>query len=241
MAGFLGKGAVYIDRDLQGKYLPIGNATKLAIAETEADVKERISKQSDTYGQALDRVAIPKPAKITIEMDEIDATNLAIALRGENTAVTDTGTVTDEAATAALGGYIKLAHSGVSDVVVKDSAGSTTYVEGTDYEVRANVGLILIKDGGAITDAEALKISYSYDETGAKITGSKVTEVEGAVILEGINQVNGKKCSVYIHKARMMPTSAVDFLADDFTTITLEGTLLTPETESEPYYIEYEE
>lgn len=241
MAGFLGKGQVYVDRDMQGQYVPIGNATKFAIAETDADVKERISRQKDTYGQALDRVAIPKPAKITIEMDEVDANNLAIALRGIVEQITESGSVTDESHTAALGKYIKLAHSNVSNVVVKDSGGTTTYEEGVDYKIRGSVGLIEILSGGSITDGEALKISYSYDETSSKVTGSKETEIQAALILEGTNQVNGKDCRVYVYKARMMPTSAVDFLADDFTTITLEGTLLKPEDKDEPYYIEYVE
>ena len=241
MAGFLGKGQVYIDRNMTGGYLPIGNATKFAIAETDADVKERTSRQKDTYGQALDRVALPKPAKITIEMDEIDANNLGIALRGSVESVTSTGSITDESHDAILGKYIKLAHSNVSTVVITDSTGNTTYTEGTDYKVRGSVGLIEILSGGSITDGEALLIDYDYNETSSKIKGSQETEVQAALILEGTNQTNGKDCRVFVYKARMMPTSDVDFLSSDFTTITLEGTLLKPEDKDEPYYVEYVE
>ncbi|HDD52941.1 MAG TPA: hypothetical protein ENF32_02585 [Thermosulfidibacter takaii] len=243
MAGFLGKGEVYIDRDLQGKFLPIGNAIKFAIAETEADVKERISRRIDTYGQALDRVALAKPAKITIELNEIDAKNLAVALRGLVEDVTDSGSVTGEDATAALGAYVKLAHDGIDEatVAVTNEDGSTTYTKDTDYEIRGSVGLLKALEGGDITDGQALKVDYQYNETCKKILGSKKTEIEGALILEGINMANNKACRVYVWKARLMPTSEVDFLAEDFTGITLEGTLLTPPNKTEPYEVRYVE
>lgn len=243
MAGFLGKGEVYIDRDLQGQYLPIGNAVKFAIAETEADVKERISRRVDTYGQALDRVALPKPAKITIELNEIDAKNLAVALRGTIEEVTDNGSVTGEDVTAALDAYVKLAHDGIdeSTVVVTDSTGATTYTKDVDYEIRGSVGLLKALSGGAITDGQALKVDYQYNETCKKILGSKKTEIEGALILEGVNMANSKACRVYVWQARLMPTSEVDFLSEDFTSITLEGTLLTPANKTEPYEVRYVE
>ena len=241
MAGFLGKGQVYLDRNKQGKYLPVGNAIKFAIDESDAEIKERISRQTDTYGQALDRVAIPKPAKISIEMDDFNANNLAAALRGNVEEGAGTGNVTDEEVTASIGNYVKLAHSGLSSVVVKDSGETTTYVEGTDYEVNTNVGLLKALESGDITDGETLKVSYDYDEAGMKILGSQNAEIKGALILDGINQVNGKPCRVYVHEARLKTTKEVDFLADDFATLALEGTLLTPEGKNEPYYIEYEE
>jgi len=241
MAGFLGKGEVYIDRNMQGKYLPIGNATKFAIAETEAEVKERISRRMDTYGQALDRVAIPKPAKITIEMDDFDANNLAIALRGEIDDAAGNGSVNDEEITAYKGAFVKVKHSGISNVVVKDSSGTTTYEKDKDYKVKSGAGLIEILSSGNITDGQQLKVSYDYNEVYKKILGSKEVEVKCALILDGINQANSKACRVFVYKARLMPTKEVDFLADDFASLTLEGTLLTPDDKNEPYHVEYEE
>ncbi len=239
MAGFLGKGEVYVDRDNQGKYFKIGNTTKFAISETEAEVKERISKQTDTYGQALDRVALPKPAKITIELDEIDADNLALALRGSASDISYSGSVTSEAVTAHVGYYVELEHTGVSNVVVKDATDSVTYDEGTDYEVAASAGLLKVLSGGAIAEGDVLHVSYDYQNTGSRIAGSQATEMTGGIILEGVNMANNKECVVYVRQARLMPTSPVDFLGDDFTVVTLEGTLITPSGESEPYYVDY--
>jgi len=243
MAGFLGKGEVYIDRDLKGQWRSLGNVTKFAIAETEADIKERISKRIDTYGQALDRVAIPKPAKITIELDEVDAKKLSDALRGIVEVVTDTGTVTDENITSHLDVYVELKHDGIDEdtVVVTNSDGSVTYVKGQDYEIRGSVGLFKALSTGRITDGQTLLLDYQYNGSCKIIRGSKRAEIECALKLDGINLVNGKSCRVYVYKARLMPTKEVDFLSEDFTSITLEGTLLTPSDKNEPYVVKYNE
>ena len=242
MAGFLGKGEVYIDKNLKGDWRLLGNVIRFAIDETDAEVKERISRQKDTYGQALDRVIIPKPTKISIEFDDLNLTNLDLALRGDIVDVpSNTGSVIDEEVTAKLGVFKKLAHSGLSNVVVKNSEGTTTYEEGTDYEVRPGLGLITPLEGGNITDGELLKVSYDYNEPKQKIFGSKQASIKAALLFDGVNQVNGKACRIYIYQAVLQPKNAVDFLADDFVTVTLEGTLITPEGQDKPYYIEYEE
>jgi phage tail sheath protein FI len=49
-----------------------------------------------------------------------------------------------------------------STVVVKNSALSTTYVENTDYTIDYVNGLLYTKAGGAITAAQALKITAAY-------------------------------------------------------------------------------
>lgn len=49
-----------------------------------------------------------------------------------------------------------------SSVVVKNQAGTTTYVENTDYTVDYINGLITAKTGGAITAGEAVTVSYAY-------------------------------------------------------------------------------
>jgi hypothetical protein len=94
---------------------------------------------------------------------------------------------------------------------------------------------------GNIADGEKLKGDYLYDESCKKILGSRKTEIECALILDGINQINNKSCRVYVYKARLMPTKEVDFLSEDFTSITLEGTLLTPSDRNEPYVVKYNE
>lgn len=242
MAGFLGKGNVYVDRGLMGKFIPIGNATKFAISETDVDIKERFSRQLATYGQALDSVAINKPAKISIQIDDAIADNLALALKGLiETVNVNAGAVSNESITAAVNKYVPLAHDRVSNVVVKDATGATTYEEGSDYEVNVRLGWIKVLGGGDIQDGATLKVSYNYAAKQIhKIKGSKEAEILCQIILDGENVVNNKRCKVIVYQAKLRPASEVDFLNDDYVKISLQGTLVTPPNQLEPYVVEYD-
>lgn len=73
-----------------------------------------------------------------------------------------TGTVTDEDATADLNGWVQLAHNRITPgtMVVTNTAGSTTYPEGSAYVVDYANGKLMAL--ATITDEQALKVDYSY-------------------------------------------------------------------------------
>jgi hypothetical protein len=76
-------------------------------------------------------------------------------------------TITDEAVTAPnpLAQWRSLANQRVKQgtVVLTNSAGSTTYVENTDYFVDYGNGRIFVPTGGAITAGQSLLIDYVYE------------------------------------------------------------------------------
>ncbi|MGB6554018.1 MAG: hypothetical protein WBE78_11025, partial [Candidatus Binataceae bacterium] len=57
---------------------------------------------------------------------------------------------------------LNLAHMGVSSVVIKNQAGSTTYTPGTDYLLDPVNGVITALAGGALTAGEAVSVSFNY-------------------------------------------------------------------------------
>jgi Bacteriophage tail sheath protein len=57
---------------------------------------------------------------------------------------------------------LNLAHMGVSNVVVKNQAGTTTYAAGTDYTLDAVDGIVTATQGGAITTGEAVTVSFDF-------------------------------------------------------------------------------
>lgn len=75
-----------------------------------------------------------------------------------------TQTVTDEVLAADHGAWVALAHQRLTpgSVVVTNSAGTTTYVEDTDYLVDYANGRIYALASGAITDAQSLKVDYGW-------------------------------------------------------------------------------
>lgn len=73
--------------------------------------------------------------------------------------------VVDEDVTGDHGVWVQLANKRVrpTTVVLTNSAGSTTYTEGTDYVMDYGNGKILTLAAGTTTDGQALKIDYTYD------------------------------------------------------------------------------
>lgn len=94
-------------------------------------------------------------------MRSVKPTHLAQFLQASHTAKI-AGSVTDEAHVAYLDKFTRLQHTNVSAVVVTGSGGTPTYVENTDYILRADEGLIEFISGGTLTDAAPVLIDYSY-------------------------------------------------------------------------------
>ncbi len=243
---FIGAGDVWLDR-LTDAGVSQG-MVKVGIGQLQIkpniDLKQQTSKGRDSYGQVTASVAVNKPAELDVELTQVDRKALAIAFLGVDADYTlIAGTVastTPEVVTAHVGLASKLAHRNVSSVVVKDHTDVTTYVAGTDYIVTdARVGIITIPIGSIITDGSVLHVSYSYGaESGYKIQGAIQPTVRMAIMLDGKNLVDGSSCFVTVYNAQVTPNSAVDFLADNFATIKLKGTMVTPVDKTEPFIVE---
>lgn len=81
-------------------------------------------------------------------------------------------TVTAEAGTFAAN-VVQLAHGDVLSLVLKDQAGATTYVAGTDYSFDAATGLVTRLVGGAIAVAGQVKATYDYADL-SKVTSAHI-------------------------------------------------------------------
>ena len=235
-------GDIYVDRkDASGQstgFVKIG-AGKLEI-KPNVEQKELVSKGRDTYGQVLASVSIPKPADFAIEFLEADRQVLAMALMGQDADISvAAGTVTDESVTAHLGRWSFLDHANVSSVVVTDSTGATTYVEGTDYEVDERQGGIRPLPGGSISDGDELLVDYAYGaESGYRIAGMRESIIKMAIRMDGKNLVDGRDCRVVIYEAQVAADEAVDFLSGDFLTTALKGRMITPAGMGEPFVVD---
>lgn len=245
MSGFIGSGDLYIDRlsDLGAStgLIEIGNAIKFAITEA-TDLKERKSKGRDTYGQTLDTAQIKKPAAIAISLDDLNKENLAIALLGDLETINEgAGSVTDEAVTAIAGKFADLAKRNITaaSVVVQDVTDTTTYIEGTDYEIHYRLGKLKALAGGAIADAAVLHVDYDHGAvSGSRIQGSARPTIRARLILDGKNFADGRAVQVEVDEATLTPSGEVDFLADDWTSLQLTGSLKTLTGKSSPYTVD---
>lgn len=127
-------------------------------------VNEPIIVLSERDAAAFGDVAISRDFTIPAALDAIfdQGAGTVIVVNVLNPA-THKSAVTAEAVTlSTVTDSAKLAHPYVSNVVVKDSAGTTTYVPDTDYTLDAATGTITRKPGGAIASGAALEVDYQH-------------------------------------------------------------------------------
>jgi len=249
MAGLILAGNVYINRltdaGASTGFLDPVNTTKLAISNPDPDKKERISRMRDTLGQALDSVNFPKPAEISIAIDDQPRQIMAMALLGEDVHYSQgAGTVTDEAVVLIPGRWVPLARRNVNQtgfVLTTAAAPSTPLVEGTDYAVNRVAGLVKALPGGAIATATNCLVDYGHAAVnGHRILGAAKPTIRCRILVDGVNRATGAQCRLEVYDATLSPAGEIDFMSGEFITTELKGTLRTPEGMGQPYvYEEY--
>lgn len=239
--GFIGAGDVLIQPILMGgtlgKLVDVGNSTKFAI-KSNSTIKEQKSRKRDTSGQVLETVALQDSAELSMTLETVNRETLRYCFMGEDATYSQAeATVSDEVVVMALDGWVQLAHENLDTTfVLTDSAGTTTYVEGQDYEVNRRLGMVKALTGGEIADAASCKADYSaLAFTGAAIRGNVQPQIRAFVMLDGVNKVDESIGILKCWEVVLSPSSEFDFLKDDWNTIDLTGKLKTPPGKSEPF------
>lgn len=238
--GFIGAGDVYLQAYLaggtMGKMIDVGNTTKLVIAP-KSDIKRQISKKRATYGNPLEQLALQQPAEISMTLETVNRANLRYAFMGEDAAYTQSsGSTTNEAFAAKLDGWVQLAKEELSAVTIKK--GATVLVAGTDYELNARLGLVMIKSTNtkSVVEDDAMTADYTAAAfTGAAIRGNVQPLIRAFVLLDGLNKVDDSIGVLRVWEAVLTPTGEFDWFKDDFNTIDLGGTLSVPSGKTEPF------
>lgn len=239
---FVGAGDIYINRQVdgvsQGWVGPIyANALQL---QPSVNTIQSTSKGRHDYGQVLESVNIAQPTALTLEFKEVVGDILTMAFLGTSSTLNEaSGTLTDAAVTTKKGRWVPIGKRNLADLItVENSAGTTTYVEGTDYKLNRDLGWIMVLTTSAIVDAAVLNVTGAYSAaTGTVVHGSTRTEVRAQIKFDGINQADGTQVTVDIWEAIVSADSAFDFLADDFGTVSLTGNVKTPVGKTEPYTV----
>ena len=243
--GFLGAGDLYISRYDTGTlaFLPYQGpyeSTKFQIKATTKLV-EMTSRSRGGYGQIVESVPLPQPTEFEIALAEVNKESLTLALLGTQASLTQSsGTATDEVVVAHLGAWTKMLKNTLTaaSVVVTNSAASTTYVEGTDYVINYQLGWFKALVGGAITDAQSLKIDYAYGAVaGSRIRGVTDPQLRAQILFDGINMADSAPAVVECYNAVLSSSAAFDFLSDKFNEIPLTGRLTTPVGKTEPFEV----
>lgn len=241
--GFLGAGDVYIERSIAGVSQGMKGpyyADKFEI-KPNVDKKDLISKGRNDYGQVLESVSVQQPADFTLDLSEVNKEAFILAMLGAEASLTQSsGTLTDAPITAKLDSWVSVGKEGLTGTItVEHTSGTPAYVEGTDFIVNKQLGLIKALTGGAITDNQSVNVSGAYGAiAGARIRGAVNSDLRAKIVFDGKNQADGLPVIVTCWEAIIAADSAFDFLADDFNVISLPGTLKTPTGKTEPFIID---
>lgn len=222
---FSGQGPVFIgQRDASGNPINLQfigdiSTAELTPAVENAEIVENVS-GSGGIGAQFNRST---KYDFSLTLRSIKPEHAKIALQGNNTVIAS-GSVTNQAHTAKLGGFNVLQHVKVSSVVVTNTAGTTTYVAGTDYVLHADKGLIEILSTGTITADQIIHVDYTYAAQ-HKITAAP-TNQDLYLVFAGVNRAdNNKQTRCEIYKLNLSAT-AYGFIQDGFLEAPITGTVL---------------
>lgn len=227
-------------------YNGFGDALDADKFEIKPDFEEKTSESRShlDYGQARASVVLPKPTELTIELSAATVEALAMQFQGLVANLTQaSGTLTDADLTVtALDQWLPLGKRSISDVgfEITNAAGTVTYVLGTHYEVNWLRGQVRFHSAaaGAPAASDVAKVSGTYGAVdGKKILGGRVTQVRCQAQFDGANMVDGSPVEADVWECVLGSNNGFDFLASDFSSITLSGKIVTPAGKTEGYEI----
>jgi len=201
-----------------GKYRDLGNVKEGKIT-IETEKKEHFSTKGKLKVKDKEIITQIK-ATGSLTLEDININNFRMFMLGDNIneQTITAGNVTDESITAAIGLWLPLQYKSISNVVVKDSGGTTTYTAGIDYEVDEQEGLIRVLPGGAINDGDNILVSYDY----AGYTKYQFKAAKNPVLQGHIYYVPNPPTG-YLHAikgyATLNPTGDFTLISDDWISI----------------------
>lgn len=215
----------------------------ISIATTKAEhfSSETGLKQKD----AAVTVEVNRTAKI--ECDNISAAVLANFLSGSVETVSQaSGSVTNEAITVIPGRQYQIGQSpsnpagarNISAVTVTNVAGTTTYVENTDYLLDLNLGRLQILETGTIV-ASIVHVDYTRAaKTWSRIKTGAVAELSGAIRVVADN-ASGANRDFYMPKVNLTPEGDLPVIAEgtDFVKVAFSVEILKP-ANAEALYVD---
>jgi hypothetical protein len=247
----LGRGEVFV-ADLKTDGTPkgfrhVGNVPSISVG-TSIETKEHFSSMSGLKAQDL-QVVLSDSRSITLQLEELNHQNLAIAFSGETATETNSGyagfsehLMVDDGELLAGHWYEIKNAAGLRAVdvdgtklTVKTNEGPpNTLVEGVDYDLDAKFGKIFMRaDSTDVTDAVALEVGLlvtltadsSAVQTSNLVKGLTSVPVAKAVKIIIENAASGEKTEVQFHKVRLKANGDMSLISDEWQVLPLEGAI----------------
>ena len=218
---YIGKGTIYLAL-AGGQARSVGNCSKLELSISEE--KKELPDYQSSGGGVANSISRVSGVEAAITAHDISPENMALAVFGNNSAVSTTPVI-DEAHTGYHDGLMRLANlPDMATIVVTNDTGLTTYGLDTDYTVNA-AGVIPLSTG-AITDGQALLVDYT-PKAGSIIQAITDSGKEFKLIFVGLNEAqSGKAVVVDLYRVKFSPAQGLGFIGDEFNGLELTGSVL---------------
>lgn len=230
---YLGNGKIYIrEYGADEAMVEVGNCSVLNLSPQE-DVKT-LPNYTEPGGGTQNEVTRITGVEFAYTFHDFSPDNLARALRGTATAVAG-GAIVAEEHPAYEGGFVKLNKiPDTSTIVVKSTDGLTTYVAGTDYEVRT--GGVFILAGTSIPDSVGGAASIEVDYTAVaskKVQALVESDKQYEIVFAGLNEArSGKAAVIQCHRVNHGVMSQFAALGQDYGAGEVTGKLLIDTTKT---------
>jgi hypothetical protein len=219
------------------------NFEKVTITSPTQDNQKLISNMLGDYGQPLGSVFKPKDVctikcefssmsptllNALLSADAKNTTQTAAAVSGET--VNPSKTVWNKFASTDIA-----AHGTGTEIVFKDA--DEEVIPLLNFELDLTQGLYR-----SLTTLGTTATKVSYHKAATTRTGfdaGKIKSYYMQMLITGIEKISGKVVAAKIHKASVTPSSSFDPVSGGFIKGALSGDLLTPTTETSPWYFTY--
>lgn len=210
--------------------------------KTPSEMMQKVSKGRSTFGQSWLTYFAGKPAEFGLTLDELSQETLAMQLAGEVSDLTQTsGAITAIDVTVVPGKWVDIGYENLdlTGLLVKDSAGATTYVKDVDYEVNPRTGMIYVPVGGTIPAGIVKFTAAKAAFTGKQIAGGKQFSTTLRMKLDGINLITRQNILLSAQQGTVSAQDAYDFLSGKLASVPLKGLLEVANGYDSPFQLKY--
>lgn len=209
----------------------------------DSEVKEKMSKKRESYGQAIASVPLAKPTKIVIIISAADKAALAMQFQGTLSTYSQAAGSIAGTVVAKLDKWVALSKRQVEGAgFTLTGATAGLLVEGTDFIADYATGEVKFLSSGDVAQDEVVTVvGTALAVSGTRIRGGTQVQVRAQARFVGANLVDDGRMRVEVWEASLRSTQGFDFLADDFNGIQLEGTLVVPAGKTEPYVVDFDD
>lgn len=182
----IGKGKLLFKPAGESGYKDLGNCPDFKIT-TGTEKKEHFSSRSGISKKDAEIVTKQTATgSFTLDQINIDRLNMFVMGAGATVSTQVAASVPDQPLIALLDKWVDIGKIDISNVVVTDDPLTITYGLDTDYELDLNAGLFRALSTGAITDSEALLVSYDYaNATINQTNAATATTIKGDIYFVG--------------------------------------------------------